>query len=131
MPETVRVMSFIEVPHRRWWRWTGLLVDRALKTLECGGTDLQVLGIPKIPGDAFRAKVPVFLNHLGCARFGRGRQSPARDRRRCTLGHTRQTVALAHPLNGTRTWGLCPELLVKLVGTQGRMTLTQGHHALL
>jgi hypothetical protein len=69
MPETVWVVSFIEAPHRRWWRWTGRLVDRVLETLACCGTDLQVLGIAKIPGDAFRAKAPVFLNHLGGGRI--------------------------------------------------------------
>jgi hypothetical protein len=39
MPETMRVVSFIELPHRRRRRWLRGLADLALETLDRGGTD--------------------------------------------------------------------------------------------
>ena len=106
-------------------------MDRVFQTLDRGGTDLKGFSILQIPGDAFRAKVPFSLDHLRCTLFGRRRQPPARPSRRCTFGHTRQAMSLAHPLNGAGTWGICPQPLADLVGTQGWMTLARSDNLLL
>src|SRR5262245_15276045 len=82
----------------------------------------------KIPGDAFSTKVPFLPDHLRRACFGCRLQPQATHSRRCTFGHTRKAMALAHALNRARTWGIRSQLLADLVGTQGRMTLTERHH---
>ena|SRR5215510_500070 len=131
MPEAVRVVSFIKAPHWRQRSWIPRLVDRALESLDRRRADGQVFAVLSIPRDTLRAEVPLFLDQLRSALFDRRRYYPARDGRRCSFGEARHAVALAPALNGPRIWGLWTQPLAYLVGTQGRMTLTQGHHALL
>ena len=45
MPETVRVVTFIEAPHRRRWGWIHRLMKLALETLDTGRADCEVFSI--------------------------------------------------------------------------------------
>jgi hypothetical protein len=72
----------------------------------------------------------LFLDQLRSALFDLRRYHPARGGRRCSFGEARNAVALAHALNGPRTWGIWPQPLAYLVGTQGWITLARSDNML-
>jgi hypothetical protein len=128
MPEAVRVVSFIEAPHGSRRRWTDRLVELALEPLDGGRADREVFTILYIPGNALWAQVRPLRNDRFCALNGLRCQTAGRSGRWCACRETHHAVALAHALNGPRTWGIWPQLLAYLVRTQGRMALAEGHH---
>ena len=125
MPETMRVMTFVEAPlgPRRGWR-LGLLPG-AFHPLDSRGTDRHLGDILEFPGQAFWTQPRLCLDQPAGFLLYLAREAPGGPTGSESFGEARQRAAMAQALNGAGRRRRRAGLGLDLCGTPGRMTLGQ------